>query len=499
LADVLLTHSYHLPYDPKQIRKMQPYPPLGTLYAASALRARGISVAVFDSMLIQPAAHFAAALEMHLPRIVAVYEDDFNFLSKMCLTRMREVAKEIALAARSVGAITIVHGSDATDNPGLFLKDGFNYVLCGESEETLAYVCSALLRREDVGDVDGLVRLDKAGNSVFNTNRLAKNPFWQALPAPSRDLVDLEPYRAAWTKAHGHFSTNMVSSRGCPYRCNWCAKPISGTKFHLRAAADVAEEMGQLKTSAGVEHIWFGDDVFALNAAWVQQFAAEVRARNASVPFKIQSRADLLSEETVSALRSAGCTEIWMGVESGSQAVLNAMDKGLKLQTIVAARERLRGADIRACYFLQFGYPGESWEELQQTIALVRETRPDDIGISFSYPLPGTVFYERVRAELGWKRNWRDSDDLSVMFKASHTTEFYRAVREALHAEVDSWSAPVGARVGATLFKELWQRVYAMEPGSRNSEAHYTSCGISERDDASALVSIRQLAPEVEA
>ena len=132
MADVLLTHSYHLPYDSKQMRKMQPYPPLGTLYAASALRARGMSVAVFDSMLVEPTVHFARALEIHQPRIVAVYEDDFNFLSKMCLTRMREVAAEIAQSARSTGAITIVHGSDATDNPTLFLAAGFQYVLSGE-------------------------------------------------------------------------------------------------------------------------------------------------------------------------------------------------------------------------------------------------------------------------------------------------------------------------------------------------------------------------------
>ena len=493
MADVLLTHSYHLPYDPKQLRKMQPYPPLGTLYAASALRARGISVAVFDPMLIEPAAQLAKALEMHRPRIVAVYEDDFNFLSKMCLTRMREVAAQIAQSARSAGATTIVHGSDATDNPGLFLANGFQYVLSGESEETLANLCGALLRFEDIGEVDGLVRMGNHGSPVFSLRRLASNPGWQTLPAPSRDLVDLEPYRAAWIAAHGYFSTNMVSSRGCPFRCNWCAKPISGNKFHLRDAADVADEMLALKTSAGVQHIWFGDDVFALNAAWVQELAAEVDARDASIPFKIQSRADLLSEETVRALKRAGCAEVWMGVESGSQAILDAMDKGMKLETVIAARARLKRAGIRACYFLQFGYPGESWEELQQTIKFVIQTRPDDIGISFSYPLPGTVFYERVRSELGLKRNWIDSDDLSVMFKASHTTEFYRAVREALHAEVASWSAPSSANVLRN--QELWQKVDAMEPGCRNPAAHDFPRRVC---DSSAFVSIQHLAPAVE-
>ena len=474
MAQVLVTHSYHLPYDRKQLRKMQPYVPLGTLYAATALRDSGISVAAFDSMLQDPLVAFAAVLAEHHPRIIAVYEDDFNFLSKMCLTRMRELAWEIAKAARAIGAVSIVHGSDATDNPALFLENGFDYVLCGEAEETLVQLCTAILHSRKLPEIDGLVRRDEHRRPVANAQRLAKNPAWTELSLPARDLIDLEPYRAAWQKAHGYFSTNMVSSRGCPYHCNWCAKPISGNKFHLRPAAAVAEEMKLLKTCAQVKHIWFGDDVFALNHNWVQEFATEVTKRDAAVPFKIQSRADLMSERTVQNLKTAGCAEVWMGVESGSQAILNAMDKGLRLPSVLAARELLKQAGIRACFFLQFGYPGETWTELQETIALVRETRPDDIGISFSYPLPGTVFYERVQKELGQKRNWVDSDDLCVMFRAAYTTDFYRAVRDALHAEVDSWREPAGQDAIARI-TALWENVAALEPIGRNTDAFMPS------------------------
>jgi anaerobic magnesium-protoporphyrin IX monomethyl ester cyclase len=470
---------------------MQPYTPIGTLYAATALRGEGISVAVFDSMLEEPSVKFAAMLEKYRPKVVAVYEDDFNFLSKMCLTRMREVAWEMAEAARAMGAIVIAHGSDSTDNPVLFLENGFDYVLCGEAEETLVQLCSSLLRAEEIPKIAGLVRLDEDGHPVQSHHRLAKNPVWTELSSPSRDLIDLEPYRAAWTKTHGYFSTNMVSSRGCPYHCNWCAKPISGNKFHLRPAAAVAEEMKLLKVNAGVEHIWFGDDVFALNQHWVQQFAEEVTKRDAAIPFKIQSRADLMSESTVKHLKTAGCAEVWMGVESGAQAVLNAMDKGLNLSSVIAARRRLKEADIRACYFLQFGYPGETWSELQETIAFVRETRPDDIGISFSYPLPGTVFYERVRSQLGSKRNWKDSDDLCIMFKAAYKTDFYRAVRDALHAEADSWHEPEITDATKAQIDVLWHRVNELEPLSRDAEAFE----FPDRGNilaSSALVSIQQ-------
>src|SRR6204780_2962471 len=396
MAQVLLTHSYHLPLDPKQLRKMQPYMPIGTLYAATALRESGISVVAFDSMLEEPSTTLDVMLSKHQPKIVAVYGDDFNFLSKMCLTRMRDVAWKIAKSARAIGAITVVHGSDSTDNPLMFLENGFDYVLCGEAEGSLVRLCRSILDAEEIHELDGMARLDRRGRLVRSSQRLSKNPAWSELPLPARDLVDMEPYRKAWVEAHGYFSTNMVSSRGCPYKCNWCAKPISGNKFHLRSAAAVAEEMKILKESAGVQHIWFGDDIFALDRHWVEQFAKEIARRDAAIPFKIQSRADLMSETTVRNLKAAGCAEVWMGVESGSQAVLNAMDKGLTLSSVRAARRLLKEAGIRACFFLQLGYPGETWAELQETIAFVRETRPDDIGISFSYPLPGTVFYERV-------------------------------------------------------------------------------------------------------
>jgi radical SAM superfamily enzyme YgiQ (UPF0313 family) len=468
MADVLLTHSYHLPYDTKQSQKMQPYLPLGTLYAATALREQGISSDVFDVMLEAPEPGFLTALRRSEAKIVVVYEDDFNFLSKMCLTRMREVAWSMARAAKDAGAVAIVHGSDATDNPELFLDNGFDYVLCGEAENLLIDVCRAVLDNVEFALQDGLIRRDASGRLLYGTQKLARNRDWSQLALPARDLVALEPYRVAWTARHGYFSTNMVASRGCPFHCNWCAKPISSNHFQLRAATAVAEEMAMLK-QAGVEHIWFGDDIFGLNHHWVEQFATEITNRGAALPYKIQSRADLMREDTVRHLKASGCTEVWMGVESGSQMILDAMDKGITLDQVAVARERLGLAGIRACFFLQFGYPGETWTELQQTISLVRRLRPDDIGISVSYPLPGTLFYERVQSQLGDKRNWTDSNDLCVMFKAAYTTDFYRAVREALHAEVDSWTEPnsQGGRIGPDT---LWQIVEDMEPNNRLSD-----------------------------
>jgi anaerobic magnesium-protoporphyrin IX monomethyl ester cyclase len=370
-----------------------------------------------------------------------------------------------------MGAIAIAHGSDSTDQPELFLENGFDYVCCGEAEETLVQLCQCVLEGEPLPDIAGVVRRNESGQVVRSAQHRARNPAWPQLPFPERDLVDLEPYRAAWTQAHGYFSMNMVSSRGCPYHCNWCAKPISGQQFQLRPAADVAEEMGVLKRTAGAEHIWFGDDIFALSQDWVREFADEVSKRDASIPFKIQSRANLMTERTVKYLKIAGCAEVWMGVESGSQSVLKAMDKGLNLESVVTACRLLKQAGIRACFFLQLGYPGESWSEIEETIAFVRRTRPDDVGISFSYPLPGTVFYDRVREQLGLKRNWTDSDDLCIMFRAAYKTEFYRAVRDALHAEVSSWSEPEPRSEVRREVEALWRVVDELEPVTREEDA----------------------------
>ena len=494
MIDVLMTHSYHLPYDRKQVRKMQPYLPLGTLYAAAMLRNSDISVAVFDTMLSDPVTGFPAALKKHAPKLVAIYEDDFNFLSKMCLTRMRELAWWMIDAAHKAGATVIAHGSDATDHVEDYLRHGADYVLVGEAETTLTQLCRNLLTTGDPGDIAGLVSFDVAVGGVRRTEPLPKASSWTDLLTPARDLVDVAPYCEAWKSAHGYFSMNAVASRGCPYRCNWCAKPISGDRFHVRPADAVADEIQELKGAFGAEHVWFGDDIFALNHRWTEQFAIEVERRDCKLPFKIQARADLMSEQTADALHRAGCAEVWMGVESGSQEILDAMDKGLFVSEVVDARRRLEQVGIRACYFLQFGYPGETWREIQQTIALVRQTRPFDIGVSVSYPLPHTRFYEKVKAELGQKRNWTDSDDLCATFTAEYDDVFYHALRDALHAEVDSWRTSISP----TRVAGFWQRVYELEPISRNESPTRFRWQADKQDlNHARFVPIRQIANAV--
>jgi anaerobic magnesium-protoporphyrin IX monomethyl ester cyclase len=475
VADALLTHSYHLYYDRKQTRKMQPYPPLGTLYAAALLRRAGLSVAVFDTMLNDPEEGFQAALTEHQPRLVVVFEDNFNFLSKMCLTRMREAAYHILEICKRAGVTALVNGSDASDHILDYLQKGFRCVLLGEAEWTLLEAASHLLKGEEqaLNHVPGLAYLHPDTGEVVRTERRGLMRNLDDLPFPSRDLINMSQYQSAWKSAHGYFSLNLVASRGCPYRCNWCAKPIYGDSFSVRSAGMVAEEMRQLKYEFGAEHLWFADDIFGLRAKWLRELAVEVENRDAAVPFKMQSRVDLMTAENVCSLRRAGCAEVWMGAESGSQKILDAMDKGTRVDQIAKARENLRREGIRACYFLQFGYPGETWRDIQSTIKLVQDTRPDDIGVSVSYPLPGTKFFDRVQAQLGEKKNWSDSEDLAMMFQGAYTNEFYRALHDALHAQVDSWNSGTsseakGDRPVDGKPDELWRRVMRLEKTCRN-------------------------------
>jgi anaerobic magnesium-protoporphyrin IX monomethyl ester cyclase len=471
VADILITHSYHLYYDRKQTRKMQPYPPLGTLYAAALLRSRGFSVALFDTMLQDPETGFADALLRHHPRIVVLYEDNFNFLTKMCLTRMREVAFEMCRKSRETGAAVLVNGSDASDHCDAYLKHGFDCVLLGEAEWTLLEVVERFLAQgaSDLSQVSGIAYLDR---SLANAARTPSRPLMkdlESLPFPDRSLIDLEAYRKAWISAHGYFSLNIVSSRGCPYRCNWCAKPIYGDSFAMRSPLSVAQEMRQLKHEHGADHLWFADDIFGLKSKWIHELADMVEVMDAAVPFKMQSRVDLMSPEVVRSLRRAGCAEVWMGAESGSQTILDAMDKGTRVEQISRARENLRRAGIRACYFLQFGYPGETWDDIQKTIDLIYNTRPDDIGVSVSYPLPGTKFFERVQAQLGEKTNWTDSEDLSMMFTGPYSDQFYRALHDALHAQVDSWKSSEIAESDRSPEK-LWRQVEVLEKNCRSAQ-----------------------------
>ncbi len=433
MTDILFTHSYFLYFDPKEYKAMMPYPPLGTLYAASATRNAGYSVALFDSMLAMSEEEIVPHLHKHKPKVVVIYDDDFNYLTKMCLTRMREAAFKMAEIAKREGCIVIVHGSDSVDHLQEYFAHAADFVICGEGEQTLVETLAHILRKDEVKEsINGLAYM-RDGDVQHNAERSAVKDL-DTIPFPAWDLVDIERYRSAWMKRHGYFSVNMVTTRGCPYHCNWCAKPVYGQVYNSRSPHNVVEEMKWLKQAVKPDHIWFCDDIFGLKPGWVVTFSEEVVKENAIIPFKCLARVDLLlKENAIENLRKAGCKTVWAGAESGSQKILDAMDKGTTVEQIYEASRKLKQAGIRVGFFLQYGYPGETREDIDLTLKMVKDCLPDEIGISVSYPLPGTKFFENVKAQMHDKHNWTDSQDLAMMFAGTYTPDFYRVLHKVTH------------------------------------------------------------------
>ena len=469
---MLVAHSYYLRYDDKQTRKMKPYAPLGTLGAAALVRHQGFEVEFFDAMLASGVEDFEQKLDRVRPQIVAILEDNFNFLTKMCTLRMRRAALDMIDAARRYGCQVVVNGSDAIDHPELYLAAGAGAVIMEEAEGALLDVVVAWTADHDADltQVPGLSLEGSAanGNGSSPVRRTRVRPRIEdldTLPFPAWDLIDVETYRTAWVRAHGRLSWSMVTSRGCPYGCNWCAKPVFGRRYAQRTPANVAEELSMLRERVAPDHIWFADDIFGLTPEWIQEFASEVTARSARTPFMMQSRANLMTPRAVEALREAGAEEVWLGVESGSQRILDAMEKGTTIQQIRDATSTLKGQGIRACWFIQLGYLGETRQDIDMTRDLILDEKPDEIGVSVSYPLPGTSFYETVRSQLDGRRNWEATDSLEMLFHGTYTTDFYRLVRDALHAEVD------GYRSGGGPLHTRWTDLWMQEAGHRNPSA----------------------------
>ena len=433
MSNILFTHSYFYRFDPKQWKAKQPYPPLGTLYGAAYLRMKGYGVSIFDTNLKKSPDEIVPVLKEEKPKYLVIFDDGFNYLTKMCLTNMREAAFRLTELGKEAGCTVIVSSSDSTDHYDMYLSKGANYVILGEAEITLGELINNLEEENsELQNVQGLVYI--SNQKKINTGRRDILKDLDSLPMPAWDLVDINSYKDIWLENHGFFSLNIATTRGCPFKCNWCAKPIYGNRYNTRSPENVVEEIMQLINNYSVDHFWVCDDIFGLKPGWVKRFRNLVKEKNLKFTYKIQSRVDLLlQEDTIDALAESGAETVWVGAESGSQKILDAMDKGTTVEQIHSATKLLKSKGIKTAFFLQFGYLGEGKEDIQKTIDMVLELLPDDIGISVSYPLPGTVFYEKVKDELKTKANWSDSDDLAVMFESTYPPQFYKKLHRYVH------------------------------------------------------------------
>jgi radical SAM superfamily enzyme YgiQ (UPF0313 family) len=433
MKKILFSHSYFLRFDPKQWQTGLPYAPLGTLYAASVMRDNGYDVSLHDVMFAESPEEIIPAIEKFQPDYLVLYDDGFNYLTKMCLTNMREAAFKMSKLAKERGCTVIISSSDSTDHYERYIDEGADFILLGEAEITLLELMNELQKnKRNFSVIQGIAF--KQNDCIIKTPRRAVLKDLDSLPLPAWDLMDIEPYRQSWLSHAGYFSMNMGTTRGCPFKCNWCAKPIYGNRYNSRSPQNVMQELKMLKEKFQFDHIWFCDDIFGLKPGWVNEFADLVEKENLRFKFKIQARADLLLQENyIRDLARAGCDNIWMGAESGSQKILDAMDKGTAVEQIYESTKLIRKYGMKPSFFIQFGYLGETKEDIKKTINMINELLPYEIGISVSYPLPGTGFYEKVKNDLKEKTNWTDSDELALMFRNTYQPAFYKQLYRYVH------------------------------------------------------------------
>jgi radical SAM superfamily enzyme YgiQ (UPF0313 family) len=425
--NILFTNAYHISDDHHEQITMRPYPALGPLYIAAYLRERGYAVAYFDSVFQHDERALAETMQRLDPPVVGV----------SALIIGRETAREQIRIAKEQGRTVIAGGPDPSIVPGTYLRYGADYVVMGEGEHTAHELMDSLSGRsarpiEEIRGIaylrDGELKYTRARDRIQDLD---------ALPWPARDLLDLTPYLSAWRRRHGYSSVHLLTSRGCPFRCNWCSKGVYGKAFRARDPRDVAKEMRWLIDTYQPERLWIADDLIGVQKKWVSAWHDAVLEADAVLPFECLSRADLLTPQMVRELRQIGCFRIYFGAESGSQRVLDAMQKDTTVEQIYGASAMLKEAGIERGFFMMLGYPPEEMVDIKMTIKMLLDIVPEMVGFSVAYPIEGTPFHDAVRAQMSVQApQWRSSNENRVLFDARYSTRFYAATIAYIQARL---------------------------------------------------------------
>ena len=425
--DLLLTHGYFLEEDPQERKVMKPYPPLGLLYVASHLKARGFAVGVFDSTFAGIDA-LRARLVRDRPPVVGIYA---NLMTKANVLRLMA-------EGRDAGAAVVLGGPEPPYHAAEYLARGADAVVIGEGERTLEELLPRLLARpgsRDWKDVAGLVYRDEAG-AIVHTPPRTLIPDLDAQPWPERAAVDVPRYLAAWRGRHGFGSVSIATARGCPYTCRWCSRSVFGETHRRRSVAGVADEAAWIAETYRPERLWYVDDVFTIHKGWTLAYAAEMERRGLRLPFECISRAERIDDEVAEALARLGCVRLWIGSESGSQRVLDAMDRRVTVEQVRAATDRLQRRGIEVGLFIMLGYDGEEEADLEATVAHLKATRADAFLTTVAYPIKGTPYFDAVRDRIRGERPWESRSDRDLRVEGQRSSLYYRLVRHWMTGEV---------------------------------------------------------------
>lgn len=425
--DILLTHGYFLYEDPKELQIMKPYPPLGILYICSHLRQRGLNAEVFDSTF-SSRQQLWDLLKKGPSSILGIYAN--------LMTRPNVV--EILRAAKEAGWQTVVGGPEPGAYVNEYLAAGADVVVIGEGEITLEELVPALQTHgaENLHQVAGIAFRDASG-SVVRTKPREQIKDIDAQPWPARECIDMGRYVDVWREHHGMGSVSIITARGCPYHCRWCSHEVFGKTHRRRKPAAVADELEWLIGRYHPQMAWMADDVFTIHHGWLFQYAAELKKRGVKLPFECISRADRLNAEVVNTLAEIGCFRVWIGSESGSQRILDAMERGVTVEQVQRAVALCRSAGIQTGMFLMWGYEGEELSDIEATVEHVKRTDPDIFFTTVAYPIKGTPYFAEVAERVENAKSWGESSDREFQIRNRHSRQFYRFADKLLRSEVE--------------------------------------------------------------
>jgi anaerobic magnesium-protoporphyrin IX monomethyl ester cyclase len=423
---LLLTHAYFLHADAKEQQIMKPYAPLGILYLSSHLRARGYEVEIYDSTFGSREELFRI-LNDGPPAALGIYAN--------LMTRGNVI--EMVATARAAGWRVIVGGPEPSNYAEEYLDAGADVVIPGEAELALEQLMATGFDRAAWQGIDGIVFRDSGGQAVRNrASRLLTD--LDSQPWPDRERIDIPRYMRTWREHHGKSSISVITARGCPYKCNWCSHSVYGHTHRRRSPRAVAEEVEWLLERYEPDMLWIADDVFTIHHGWIFEYAAELKRRGIHIPFECITRADRVNERIAETLKELGCMRVWIGSESGSQRILNAMDRGVTVEQVRRAVGLCKTNGIETGMFLMWGYDGEDISDVEATIDHVKECRPDVFFTTVSYPIKGTPYFEKVAGRLVSIKPWRNSTDREFQIRGRHSRRFYRYADELLRGEMSS-------------------------------------------------------------
>ena len=425
--DLLLTHGYFLYEDPKELQIMKPYPPLGILYICSHLRNKGFDVEVFDSTF-SSLQELQNALQQGPPSVLGVYAN--------LMTRPKVI--EILQAAKQAGWQTIVGGPEPGAYVDEYLNAGADVVVIGEGEITLEELLPALKMKSPaaLGNVTGIGFRGQDG-TVIRTGPRQQIRDIDTQPWPARELINVQQYVDVWRQHHGMGSVSLITARGCPYHCRWCSHEVFGKSHRRRKPDSVANELEWLLDRYHPQMAWMADDVFTIHHGWLSQYARELKSRGLKVPFECISRADRLNDQVADMLAEIGCFRVWIGSESGSQRILDAMERGVTVEQVQQAVAVCRSRGIQTGMFLMWGYPGEEISDIEATIQHVKSTQPDIFFTTVAYPIKGTPYFTDVAPQVENLKDWRVGSDREVRILGRHSRRFYGFADRLLRSEVE--------------------------------------------------------------